>query len=238
MRNSLGQVRALVAGWDPIIFRGAFGQLFRLDAMQDLSRILQRIVVQDAQLSDVPVAGVSERLGMFDAITHFASVLPSIKNTAVQLQSDILQVDTLLRLSSYQSLESIASAGVELTALSRARRRIGRTRALRRAAMRELNQLGGDKQLTRMVRLWLGILAMRRNLAPELSDAQSAVMLIELVAWLEDRRGGAAPGGGLVAVTKLRDRINELAGRDQAARDRLRREFSAQELAGLGVVFL
>lgn len=236
MRISLGQLHALVAGWDPIIFRGAFGQVFRLDASDNLSRLLQRLVAQDAQLSDVHVAGISERLRMLDAVAHFTTVLPAIKDTAVQLQSDILQVDWLLRLSSCQSLASNTSSSAELTALSRARR-VGRARAVRRAAIRELHQLGGDRQLTRMVRVWLGVLATRKNLASELRDAQSAVMLVELMVRLGDERGGNAPTGGLLAETKLRNRINELAGRDQAVRDRLRRDFSARELTSLGVVF-
>lgn len=240
-----------LSSWNPILFRGSLGHIFRHDALPDLERFLDRLTEQDAALSDIPIDGVSERLAVFDAVAHFITVLPEIGRVTGQLQSDLLQLDGLLRIISLQNLDNVndddddnnnknnsssSSSSAELTMLSRTQRAAaGRVRALRRAALRELSHLRNPR-LVRMVRIWLNILATRQHLAPELRDAQNVVILTELIQRLRGQKlGVTGTAQGRAAELKIRDRIRELARGNQAARDQLRREFDNEELADLGV---
>lgn len=254
VRNNLRQVHAAIAGWWPVTHRDTLRQPLSL---RDALRVFRYLTEQDPLLSDVPdpIDGGSPRLAVLNSVMRLETLLLAVRDMVGHLQSDLAHLDTLLRLSSPESLDDPAPAtssvsSAELKALSRARCKIGRIRALRRAALRELkaigrNRSGGgagsgggadDERLMRMVRTWINVLSARRDLAPELRDAQSAVMIAELFFSLRAQRAGGNPtAAGGAAEGKLWDRVQELMRRDPAVRDRLREEFKSEELAALGI---
>lgn len=235
VRDSLVQIRDALASWDPVIFRGTFGQALGLDDLPQIRGALWRLASQDLLLGDKPVNDKSERERVTDAITHFTDVLDALRSMADTFSLDIVHLDNLLGLFSGPNLAGptpVSAVSGRLTALSRAARTMGRTRTLGRAALFELSRIA-DPRLKRMVRTWLDILATRPDLRPPVRGVRNAMILTELLLDLRrERQHGTA---GSATETKLRGRIRELSARDQAVRDRLGRELSSEELAGLGV---
>lgn len=166
--------------------------------LNDALQVFRCLTEQDPLLSDVPdpADGGCPRLAVLNSVMRLETPLPVVRDMAGHLQSGLAHLDTLLRLSSPGSLDDPAPAAspvssAEPKVVSRARCKIGRIRALQRAALRDLKAIGRNRcgggavsgggadgaRLMHMVRIWVNVLSSQRDLAPEL---QLAALGIEL----------------------------------------------------------